>query len=251
MLQCLSLCLVMSLGQLEEQQLGVANDLEAFYKTESPRYSQLFKSDPSKADRAMMDNFAKYFAYRVTWVHYVSDQQLLAKALKEFEAKYNEAANSTSNSRSAADAFTGKLTERLKEVLARKFESNRISSSNAAQMLSIIAKTKNEEFGDFLVDLIKDPSKSEAIKVFAMQALREYFPIRPFTEIDDPQSKEAQARKARSLEKAQAVLGYIQGLNNQKGVLDDSAIRFLRREALHTLGQAQIPAVSALKRQAP
>src|SRR5437764_317211 len=76
-----------SLAQLEEQQLGVPTDIEKVFPANKTQFFNILKATqpPTDKDKGILDNAAKYYAWRVTWLEYVNNQDKLAAALKEFD----------------------------------------------------------------------------------------------------------------------------------------------------------------------
>src|SRR5438105_5010073 len=79
------------------------------------------------------------------------------------------------------------LARSFRDVFAREFNSdNRASTLNAALMLPPVAKLKQEDIGDLLVEMLKDKKLHDAVKLFAAKAMREFLPATIVTEDDDP-----------------------------------------------------------------
>src|SRR5262249_30838088 len=119
-------------------------------------------------------------------------------------------------------------------------------------LLPKLARLEEEEIGDYLAGLVKDPKKHDAIKLWALKGLAAYFPAHEWTVVapKDRDGKEIpEARKKREVERSNAVIEFLRR-NWESNHADDDAIRYLRREAIKTLAQAQVPAVEITKDKA-
>lgn len=235
-------------AQVGEETLGVPTDIEKAFRAASNSVPKILSNpSPSAADKANLDAVAKYLVLRVTWLDNVSAPDKMGAVVKEFDASYNQWVVKTKPEREPHNVFHARLTENFKAVFARKFEQNRLSSVNAAQMLPIVAKGKNAEFSDFLVTTIKDPAKHDAIKVFAVRGLREYFPLRPYTPTDVRDKKVV----APDIERIDTLKGYIERKWPATTSKEEQAAHvFLRREAVSSLAAAQAPVAMLVKGKA-
>src|SRR5439155_14055972 len=118
----------------------------------------------------------------------------------------------------------------FKDVFSLPFDENRLGCVNAALLLPKLARMEEEEIGDYLAELVKDPKKHDAIKLYALKGLAAYFPAHEWTVAGAPADA---ARKKREIERIKVVMDFLQRKWDASKA-DDDAIRFLRREALKT-----------------
>jgi hypothetical protein len=215
------------------------------------RFLQLIKAedDPGAGDDAVLDSAAEYFVYRTTWPDLHKDRKtnpppLVANA-KELgdQIKDNALPNAPKN-----QEFMKKWTKRMigafEEVFKLKLPDNRIGVVNAALLLPIYAKTKQEAFGEFLEKLITDEKQHDVIKLYALKALREYLPARPLKASDDPEDKTLKQQLARDTRRVEAIMKFLE--RKTEGT-DPAVALFIRRAALRTLADAQVPALAVQK----
>lgn len=244
---CLTLAILWAqsaVGQQDEQPLGVPTEIEKAFKAETV-FKILTSDNPSANDKAMLDTAAKYFVWRVTWLDNVGNPDKLALFLKEFDRDYtNRVVKNKDLKKEPVSFFNARLTEYFKAVFERKFDGNRVSTIQAAVMLPIVARSKDPVFGDFLTKIIKDADKHDAVKLYAVRAAREYFPLRPIGP-NNPRPK-----NPADLERVQSLVGYIERKWPQASAKDElDAFSFLRREAVLSLAQVQAPALGFEKKQ--
>jgi hypothetical protein len=147
------------------------------------------------------------------------------------------------------------LTVCLKEVFKLDFVNNRVSIVNAAILLPIISKMRQEEFGDYVTELLKDPKQHDTVKLYALKALRDYLPAVRVTRLtDQDQPKEVQQKfkeqKARDLGRLKAVTDYLRRdwkMPKEAPKEVEDVARFIRREAIQTLAVAGVPALEVAK----
>jgi hypothetical protein len=234
----------LGLAQFTEDQLGVPTDFEKSFasKPQTDFYKLLNSTAPlSEADKALLDTAAKYYVWRITWLDNVPHSDKLVAIMKDFEQNYTSRVVTNKQASAAKDFFNAKLTESFKAVFDRKFESNRISTINAGQMLPIMAKGKSETFSAFLVELIKDNKKHEAVRLYGVRALAEYFPAKAFGPNDIRKVKDLDPE----IDRIKTLTAYIER-PSPKGLTDEVFI-YLRREAIQALAQAQAPAILVQK----
>ncbi len=229
-----------SLAQLSEEAVGDEKTVTEEYDPNEFTFATR-KSPLTDEKKEQLDRAAKFFAWRWTWNSYVNDPKKLAEALRDFEGKYNEwilgkGLNNAADPEAKA-FFETKLIDHLAPVFKREFATNRVSTINAAQMLAYVAKSKDDKFSDFLVKkLINNPQQSDAVKLFAIRALKEYLdPGKPSWNVQP------------EIDRVEALTKYIERRDWPKtdNPAEIEAYRYLRREAIQTLAQTQFPYVIA------
>lgn len=229
-------------------------ELEAeFNKTFTVRL-KLFSGErpPTAEDQKLMDVTARWYIHRVTWpvgkaeewakLHETLERDLLGPLLSPSAMKGN---------RVFVEQLGKHMAKALRQVLTRDFnDDNRVAMLNAALMLPPIARLKQEDVGDLLVELLKDKKCHDAIKLYAARAMREFFPARILTVDDDPKDAKVNVKFKRDTDRVLALTSFI----DRKGPVpadeaEREAIRFMRREAVASLAQAGAPALAALKKK--
>ncbi len=207
---------------------------------------------PSGAeDQKLIDVMARFFVYRVTWlsskapgemekIHVELERNLISQVLGSGNAKGNKV---------FVEQLGKELAKRLEEVLALDFTENRTAVLNGALMLPPIAKMRQEYVGDLLAKLLQDPKRHDAVKLYAAKALREFFPARVLTVNDDPKDSRVKDKFKRDTERLNALVGFISRPGPAKADEGErDAMRFMRREAIISLANIGVPALSALKK---
>ena len=132
--------------------------------------------------------------------------------------------------------------ERLRPIFGTaekpsKFEP--IVRVNAARLLSLVARMGYEESADVAIAVIENPKEIDAVRFWALQALRNLFTaVNP----DFPE-KSVVTKADRELKAVQALIGFI----SRKVKTDDmppeeaEAVRYVRREAIRALGHVRKP----------
>jgi hypothetical protein len=253
-----------ALGQ-GQPQLGSKTDLEATFR-KAGGYSQLTKlatgqQVATQADKEFIDAIARWYVHRLTDAALRGDVANYGKKASELVEEFDREVAQRVNNSSISDlkknrAFVSKLAPALVESLKPVFQEDMLVGDNrmvqvaAATLLPRMARLKQEDLGLYLAALVKDKTKHDAIRLYAMKGLKEFFPAtRFFDETRDP--GEAKLEKIRDLESAyiDALTGYVEGnYGGKKGEVDDDVIRYLRREALASLGSVQMPAIGTNKR---
>lgn len=228
-------------AQVEEDQLGVPTELEKAFRQDL--FKSVMSASPSASEKAALENTAKYLVWRVTFLENVANPDKMSSLIKEFEQYYtSRVVKDPRKQDKAVEYLNSKMIDAFNEVFKRKFESNRISSINAAQMLPIVARTKSPEFGRYLLSLVKDPAKHDAVKLYALRGLREYGAVKPYPQKFEVRKSPKELQP--EIDRVQILASYIE----RKGPAEPSkeeaaALGYLRREAVQALAQVQVPAV--------
>jgi hypothetical protein len=236
------------------RQLGSRDDLQKRFVAHQGQFDKLIKGEeqPSGPNDEAIDTFAQWFVYRMTWPQLQDSPQraVLHKIADDLENRIrNNALPNAANNREFVKQFTARMMVYLREVFALPFTENRVSAVNAATLLPLVAKFKLPEYGDFLEGLVRDAKMHDAVRLYAVKGLRDFLPLQVIHPGDEP-NKEQLERKARDLKRLEAVVAFV---NHDWKMTDEApkelldAVRFVRREAIQTLAQAQAPAVEVVK----
>jgi hypothetical protein len=147
----------------------------------------------------------------------------------------------------------------MKQVLAEtdiKLEPTMVI--HAAQLLPIMARLKQDDVANYLIQLIEDPKTHDVIRLHALKAMKEMMPIRVQLDPvipdrlgnteDYKDNKYQNPQRAHDARNVNALAKYIERYlpNVQNMPPDDLAtLRYLRREAIVALAAAGAPAVTA------
>jgi hypothetical protein len=240
-----------------QDQLINDSQIEQFKGKLEFAYKTKVLTGQEQAPKEQGDLAARYYVSRVTHVPITGNPVAMAQVVKDFETMVSIAVleSNVSKNRDAVAKLVPPLVQRFKEVFELEFMPNRVAIVNAAVMLPSAARLKQEEIGDFLTSLINDPKKHDAIRVHALKGLREYFPARAYTKLDLNQAttKQLVARKDRDIPRVDALLKVIdRPMPPTKDPLEIDAFRYIRREAVASLADVQVPAITAFaKLEAP
>jgi hypothetical protein len=210
------------------------------------------------ADQDLLDAFAKWYVHRLTDGALRQDQTNYSKKasalIDEFEREVINPIHGPNVAKGGNQPFLDRMGPAFVKSMRPMFQDdvlegdNRMVQVTAAKMLPRIATLKQADIGLYLAELLKDATKHDAIRMYAAQGLKEFFPPRAFTDIDIGFTKHELLRD-REVPLVEALAGYIDGTTGPKpGMADDEAIRYLRRQALESLALVQVPAVSTIKR---
>jgi len=216
---------------------------QAFNK-EQKVWSQVRKGELEAKDHTKtLDAVAAYYVLRVRTLE-ARDPNAMKKIVDSFDG---ELMYFIKSSKAELHVYLGKaLIARFKDVFALDFTSEHLAQINAALMLPSLGRVNSDEVGDYLAQLVADPKVHDAIKVHALRGLREnlqLFPPRIITEDTDLTDKKVLDRKKRDLERIKILADFI-GRTWDTKQIDADAVRYLRREAIQTLAQMQVAAVS-------
>jgi hypothetical protein len=127
------------------------------------------------------------------------------------------------------------LGKEMLRALRDVFSSNSkpIVRVNAGRVLSAIAETGQGDAADVAVALIQNPEESDAVKLYALRALKELFAL--------PPASKTNWSPARELNSIQAVQAYLTRKIDPlpSDPQEREAINFVRREAVRALAQTR------------
>jgi hypothetical protein len=205
-----------------------------------------------KGDDKVAEAVAQWHVYRVTFKF-----ERIEQAHVEFQRELNDILDKKNASRKAA--YINLLGPAFVNTMKHVFDSTDIKLEPsvviyAAQLLPMIAKLKQDNVSNYLVELIENPKTHDVVRLHALKAMKEVMPVR--TQLDmvlwnannekeDFGDKAQNAKRKQDASMVDALTKYIErSAPNMQG--DDLAtLRFLRREAIIALAAAGAPAVTA------
>jgi hypothetical protein len=246
-----------SRGQ-EQEQLGGKAELEGPFKKNYSHFVSLVMGAkaPSPADKEVIDVAARWYVHRFTWRAVAESPQELAKEFAKFQGEFDRELvggvfnPNAKNNRAFVEQMGPALVRSIRPVFQADIlpGDNRMIQVNAATLLPRMARLKQDEVSAYLAELVKDPTKHDAIRLYAAQGLREALPVRFFDDSDGGERKWEKQRD-RELPYVDALIGMIEaGPNAKTGSVEPDVVRYLRREALESLAYVGVPAVKASKR---
>jgi hypothetical protein len=245
---------------LAQQQLGNKEDVEYKFNPQSTLFGNLrdggIAFDP-KAHKNLVELAAQFFVYRITWPSYRADKTLegsLTGLRKRFTELMTAPATLSGKNKDLMKPLAHQLIGCFKQVLDLPFEANHQAVTNAALMLQDLAKCRQDEVQDFLMDLTK-PDKdrkyaySPFIRMCAIRGLGE-FSNPNWAPIDDQQNAslaKVQAKLKRDVERLNRIWEFVNFPYAPQGTspAHEDAFVFIRREGVKALAQSQVPAYSA------
>jgi hypothetical protein len=249
---------VPAVGWSQGQLGGTKESLQKAFKENSLRRDKLFLGDePAAADdtsaKKIAESAANWFIYRLT---HVTEDKLVVQ--KEFSAEVVKMMEKTfakkdRNNRVFINMFGPALVSSMKEVLARDIKTDQATVINAAMMLPTMAKLKQDQVSDYLIELVKVNSNThDAVRLYALKGLKEVMPItiQPGDDLDLKDTAQNDKRK-RDTDVVEALTNYIERPVTVAGMSAEEvdAVRYIRREAIISLAQAGAPAVLAVNKK--
>jgi hypothetical protein len=242
------------------QELGTKAEVEdGFSPDMKQRFRELVagtKQFSPKDHGAIPEKAAKYYIYPVTWVtvRNAKNQQEsgFPNVHKRFRDVMEDAAKGAKNEEFMR-AFCKALNAAFKEVFAQKLDGNTPAVTNAALMLPIYGKCRQDEAADFLGSIINDPKEYHAfVRMCAVKGLGDTFPAMTPKQLDNfaaGDDKVLAEKRDLYVKRLETVMKYI---SNPLDASEYPAIRtpehddafyFLRREGVKALAQFQVPAL--------
>jgi hypothetical protein len=244
-------------GLAQGKRLGNIADLEKAQRLHQGRFDRLSRAEdqPTKEDEVVADTFAKWHIYRVTWpaIQDPRKRGAMQDVIKDLEnhLKYSVKPNEARN-QAFLRMWTPKLVACFREVFdpkefTFKHLENRVSVVNAAQLLPIYAETRQQAFGDYLEELLRDEKQYLVVQLYAVKGLRKYFPVRPPKITDDPNDMALKEKIARDGRRLKTLIAFLERDWKKMPDATEEAVKFVRREAIQTLAAAGAPAMEVQK----
>jgi len=246
-----------AVGWSQGQLGGTKDSLQKAFKENAGRRDKLFSGEePAAADdtsaKKIAEAAANWYIYRLT---HVTEDKLVVQ--KDFSAEIVKIMEKTfdkkdRNNRVFINMFGPALVSSMKEVLARDIKTDQATVINGAMMLPTMAKLKQDQVSDYLIELVKVSNTHDAVRLYALKGLKEAMPItiQPGDDLDLKDTAQNDKRK-RDAKLVDALTKYIEHPFNVKGrsAEEVDAVRFIRREAIFTLAHAGAPAVLAVNKK--
>jgi hypothetical protein len=241
---------------VQAQQLGSKADTEEPYLREQARFNKLRDGEakPEPKDKSVIEVAARYFVFRVTWTTIQNDKSP-DSGMPAVHARFRELmqhpATVSGKNKEFMKLLAHEMVGCLKQVLKLDFKDNYQSVTNGALMLPWLAKCRQDDVDDYLLDLAKagadgKPVVHPFIRMCAVKGLGEFnAPGEP--RLDDPNDEKAQANKrARDQARVQVILQFIAQPYPPQGSTPDyqEAFAFVRREGVKALAKVPAPAIS-------
>lgn len=194
--------------------------------------------------RDLLDRFAIHLTYRLTMDRVQNYSQLVNEAHRAIF--YTEEGKRTlelkEEQQAYMEVFAPILIKRAKEVLEK---GTTIAQINAARILAGLGKTGPESVGATLREILDDKNQSDAVKLYAIQGLRDLFSedrVKYENRRDDGRLRDNKL-EAQCIESLYDFLTRTCELPKDAPREELDAFRFLRREAVRALGNARLPSV--------
>jgi hypothetical protein len=230
-------------------------ELEAkFDSTKKTQFMEMLlgKRQPTDANQAVLKAAAEFYVYRLrVQTFQAQPNKLYQEVVRQFEKTQKETGQINTNPAKPVNAafqqrWNKELLTCFREVLDRNPEAQVVI--NAAVMLPPWAANGREEVADYLAELVADPKRSDAVKLYALKGLGEFFKAAP----PDVGPLGAPDKKERDAKRIQAVIDFVKRKSPVSAEAPPDqleAVRYVRREAVRALGQIQSPAVEVEVKQ--
>src|SRR5438270_2973232 len=210
-------------GAKAQEQLGTQDTVYTPFKLPDTRnrWDKLVSGDmkPDAKDKALCQLAARYFTYRLTWsgVHKETKDTVDGGAVaiqKELDGVMTAPGTQSGKNKEFMKMFTRELVAAFKEVLALDMRNYHFAVTRCALMMPSMAKSRQPEVHDYLLDIVKPKGDSTTlpfIRMCAVRALGEFNNPHwsKIEDQDDPTNKEQKAKLKRDLDRLEAVAGYI------------------------------------------
>ncbi len=236
---------------------GSVKALQAAFESDKRVRNLLNGDEQAKKDDARdlksAETAANWYIWRIT--HPKTKEDSISKFQSDFADKVKEmmekviSTGKPRNNRVFIDMFGRALVTSMKKVLERDIKRDPTTMIHAVMMLPTMAKLKQDDVGDYLLELVKQGKTHDVFRLYALKALKEYMPITGHDNLDID-SKAVMLGLLRDAKYVDVLSRYITRPVNVNGLSDGeiAAIHFLRREAITSLGHAGAPAVLALRK---
>ncbi|MFO0865623.1 MAG: hypothetical protein U0744_13390 [Gemmataceae bacterium] len=233
---------------LGQQQLGTKTDVEDAFIRVRNAFAREYVTGAFEPKKDVLDLAAQYYVYRVTWPNATSDSATMAGVLVEFKALVDQITNkeTAKKNQKFVNMFAPVLVARFRHVTDLPFQENQKAVLNGIQMLPQLGRINHDDIGKYFSELVDDPAKHDAIKLYALKGLRESMPIRVLVD-EDWIANNLRARRDLDAKKIETLERFITR-QAPTGMTDEEtrAFAYIRKEAVAALANAGAPAVSAI-----
>jgi hypothetical protein len=236
-------------GDIEK--LGLKKDFDDFKGNRQVKFRNylLGKDVPSGEEgRRILQLATIVYVGRITWFDSTQRaREYMEQARTDFRNEIGIAVQNADKNQEAVKVWTPSLLSAFKQILDWPFNNNRVSCVNVALLLPDLARLKRPEIADFLVTVLEDPKKHDSIKLYAAQALTEFFPATEFVFLNKG-DKAAEGKKKTEVKRVNALLKFItRKWDPAKDVPKEEVdgFCFVRRTAIRALAEARVPAIEA------
>ena len=168
-----------------------SQDLKKKFEENSPLREQLFtgaeRANPkSKMHDGIIQASAEFFILRVS--QRAGDPD---KLLKEFSANVTKVMdkNNVKNNTEFRRLYGVALVGTVKGEVGRDIKEDPTSVVHSAALLPILARLKNPYVNEYLITLIEDNKTHDAVRLYALKALKETMPIEAAARAFRPQQQ--------------------------------------------------------------
>jgi hypothetical protein len=253
----LALFLVGAVGQTLAQprptMLGALTEIDKAYNAVQPKINRYLTGEKQasgptdKEAQEAATAAAKWFVYRLTcYDKYEVDREFLPKIQRAFDKDFMFYADKyAAKNKVFMHMFDQHMIAAMKELLAQDFRNAATSQINAAVLLSLLGSYGDEDVGDYLAQVLRDPKIHDAIKVHVLKGLRAFFAALPPRVDPDTVDEKVRLRDGARVE---AVVAFLDRKTPADVTPDEmEAVRYIRREAIKALAQTRIPALLVYK----
>jgi hypothetical protein len=248
------------LSPIQGQQLGTRENTDLAFSKIRDQFNKLLSGEvpPDAArDKLLLEVAGRYYVFRVTWPTLQNEkwEQGMGRVQLDFEKVMNDAATKEGKNKVFMKLLAHQLIDCLKKVFVeQKYEAATSTAlTNAALMLPVLAKCKQPEVADFLLELTRTDGKGRPalhpfIRMCAIKGLGEWSaPGGPV--VDGTNDKGAGAKSLRLLGSLDAMIHFVDlpYPPEGQGPEYDDALAFVRREGVKALAQTHVPAFEANK----
>ena len=209
--------------------------------TELKQFQELRRGGSPANAGEVLDHAAQWYAYRLTHTEYQEPKpsspgmhDLVRQAVDQIIDLRDPRKPATRAQQEYMKEFGKRFAARLHEVVKNP---KIIARVNAALLLARLAKAGQEDILDILAEVVQDPKESDAVKLYALRGLKDFFALgrgeSPFS------NKEREARVIAAL------LDYVMHrppLSKEAPPEELAAVNYVRVEAIQALGQTLYPA---------
>jgi hypothetical protein len=232
------------------EQVGTKDNLDAAGKAMAKDRGEFLagkKVDAANKNVAkkVVTDAADYYLYRITH-----------RSSYKFQAVQDEFARDMEAAKKSDASFKALLGPALVASMRNVLAEQKIDKGdgviivNAAMMLPTMGRLKQDDVGNYLVELVNAENTHQIVRFYASKALKEYMPI-TLQPNDNDLDLTKNAKRKQDAAYVDALVKFIEHPPEVKSMSQPEmeAVRFVRREAIISLAQAGAPAVLAVNKK--